>query len=119
MMKDRREFLKNTALGTIALSAFPLSTNAGIDKSKHLSTLKPQVNCNPLTQDYYGTGPFYTPNAPVSSDGVMIPNDEVGTRLKLSGIIKNLDCTEIIPDTILDLWHANDAGAYDNIGFML
>ena len=33
----------------------------------------------------------------------MISSDEVGTRLRLSGIIKNLDCTEIIPETILDL----------------
>jgi protocatechuate 3,4-dioxygenase beta subunit len=118
-MKDRRQFLKNTALGTIALSVFPLLTNAGIDKSKHLLTLKPQDNCNPLTQDYYGTGPFYTPNAPISYDGIMISDDEVGTRLKISGIIKNLDCTKVIPETVLDLWHTNDAGAYDNIGFSM
>tara|TARA_B100000768_G_C11284321_1_gene381041 strand:+ start:6472 stop:7416 length:945 start_codon:yes stop_codon:yes gene_type:complete len=119
MTKDRRQFLKNTALAVIAIGASPLLTKADTGKAKPLETLKPQEGCNPLTQDYYGTGPFYIPNAPVSSDGVMIPSDEVGTRLKLSGIIKNLDCTEVIPDTILDLWHANDAGAYDNIGFSL
>ena len=119
MKKDRRQFLKNTALAVIAMGASPLLTKADTGKAKPMETLKPQEACNPLTQDYYGTGPFYTPNAPISYDGVMMPSDEVGTRLKLSGIIKNLDCTEVIPHTVLDLWHANDAGAYDNTGFSL
>lgn len=118
-MKNRRQFLKNTALAAIALSASPLLSKADTGKTKRLTALKSQEECNPLTQDYYGVGPFYTPNAPISYDGIMIPSDEVGTRLKLSGIIKNLDCTEVIPDTVLDLWHANDAGDYDNIGFSM
>jgi len=119
MKKDRRQFLRNTTLAVIAMGASPLIAKTDTAKAKQLPTVKPQEDCNPLTQDYYGTGPFYTPNAPISSDGIMMPSDEVGVRLRLSGIIKNLDCTQVIPDTVLDLWHANDAGAYDNTGFGL
>ena len=119
MKKDRRQFLKNTALAALALSAAPLLSKADTGKTKLLSTSKLQDTCNPLTQDAYGTGPFYTAGAPTSSNGVMIPTDEVGTRLRLSGMIKNLDCTEIIPETELDLWHADDAGEYDNVGYSL
>jgi len=119
MKKNRRQFLKNTTLAAIAVTASPLLSKAGTVKTEQLSTSKIQDDCNPLTQDYYGAGPFYTEDAPFSDDGVMISSDEVGTRLRLSGIIKNLDCTEIIPETILDLWHTNDAGEYDNVGYNL
>ena len=30
-----------------------------------------------------------------------------------------MDCAEVIPNTELDIWHANDAGSYDNTGFNL
>jgi protocatechuate 3,4-dioxygenase beta subunit len=119
MKKNRRQFLKNTALAAIGISAAPLLSNADSGKTKLLSASKLQDTCNLLTQDLYGEGPFYTPDAPISSDGIMIPTDEVGTRLRLSGMIKNLDCTQVIPDTVLDLWHADNAGNYDNEGFSL
>ena len=72
MKKDRRQFLKNTALAALALSAAPLLSKADTGKTKLLSTSKLQDTCNPLTQDAYGTGPFYTAGAPTSSNGVMI-----------------------------------------------
>ena len=31
----------------------------------------------------------------------------------------NLECSEVIPNTEIDIWHANDAGEYDNIGYNL
>ncbi len=116
MKKDRRQFLKNTVLATTALSISPLMGNASILKENSSANMQ---SCNQLTQDYYGEGPFYTANAPVSNDGIIVPNTEPGTRLRITGVVKNLDCTEIIPNTVIDLWHANDAGDYDNSGYHL
>lgn len=31
----------------------------------------------------------------------------------------NLDCSQILPSTEIDVWHANDAGDYDNVGYNL
>jgi protocatechuate 3,4-dioxygenase beta subunit len=45
--------------------------------------------------------------------------NEVGTRIIISGQVYNLACSEVIPNTEIDIWHANDAGEYDNIGYNL
>jgi len=51
MKKNRRQFLKNTTLAAIAVTASPLLSKAGTVKTKQLSTSKNQDDCNPLTQD--------------------------------------------------------------------
>jgi len=52
-------------------------------------------------------------------DNILASADEPGQRMIISGRVFNLDCTEFLPDTSIDVWHANDAGAYDNQGFNL
>lgn len=37
----------------------------------------------------------------------------------ISGRIFNLDCSEYIPNTIVDVWHANHEGEYDNNDYNL
>ncbi|PSR09659.1 MAG: hypothetical protein C7N36_20070, partial [Bacteroidetes bacterium] len=65
-------------------------------------------------------GPFYTPNAPLLTESLLATTGEPGTRLVLSGrIVSITDCLAVIPNAELDVWHANDAGAYDNNGFNL
>ncbi len=117
MKKNRRQFLKNTTLATIAIGVAPIlaSTNTVINPSNN----EEEGGCNALTEDFFGEGPFYTANAPVISDGQIAPVGEPGTRLIVTGIVKTLDCQEIIPNTELDIWQANDAAIYDNSGFHL
>ena len=50
---------------------------------------------------------------------MLTDSNEVGTRLILSGQVYNLACSEVIPNTEIDIWHANDSGAYDNSGYNL
>ena len=83
------------------------------------SANQPPVSCDETTQDYYGQGPFYSTNAPSIINNQLALADELGTRLIISGRVHNLDCTEYIEGAIIDIWHANDAGAYDNTGFNL
>jgi protocatechuate 3,4-dioxygenase beta subunit len=112
---SRRDFIQKAALAPLAFSIptarlKPLSEESAVDVGDE---------CFQTTLDFYGQGPFYTANAPVLQDGLLAAEDEPGTRLILSGVVRTLDCSQIISDAILDIWHADDAGAYDTQGFHL
>ena len=111
---SRRQFLKNTALVGIGLGAVQNSSSAITNESNNQS-----LECEITTLDYYGEGPFYTENPPTKEDGMIASPDEAGQRIRISGRVTNLDCSEILIGTIVDVWHANDAGEYDNIGYNL
>ncbi len=113
-MYNRRSFLINTTLGavTAGLSSKLIDSNTKKEADDDLV-------CNPTTLDYYGPGPFYTENPPMIDDNILASFEEVGTRMIISGRVLNLDCNQFIPNTIVDVWHANDAGQYDNQGFLL
>ena len=115
--KARRQFLKNTALAGIALSAASLKLHGKSKEEKE--NLDHSLMCDKTTLDYFGEGPFYTDNPPTLVDNLLAASDEPGTRLVISGRVFNLDCSEFIPNTIIDMWHADDSGDYDNVGFKL
>lgn len=77
------------------------------------------LDCNETTLDAYGQGPFYTADAPDLVGGQLAEVTEQGQRTIISGRIFDLDCAEYIPNTKIDIWHANDAGDYDNNGYNL
>lgn len=111
--KTRRQFLRNTALAAAGIGILP-----------NLAATAPRrdgsaADCTPTTLDYYGQGPFYTPGPPDIQNNQLADASEPGTRLIVSGVVRNLDCTELIHDAVIDVWHANDAGAYDNVGYNL
>lgn len=114
--KNRRQFLKNTSLAALALSTPLISAKANTDDSKKEEEL---LICDKTTRDYYGQGPFYTDNPPTIQDNQLAETNAVGDRTIISGRVFNLDCSEFIPDTIIDVWHADHDGAYDNQGFNL
>jgi len=116
----RRQFLRNALLGTISASALPLLLRAEVlskaNKSKQTTAL---TACNPTTLDYFGQGPFYTAGAPNIINNQFAIAGEPGTRLILSGVVQTIDCSAVIPNATIDIWHANNAGQYDNSGFDL
>ncbi len=112
MKNSRRQFLRNTALVTLTAGALP-----GIARPAKQSSQ--QDECFITTLDYYGQGPFYTAGAPQMTDNKLAADSEPGTRLVLSGAVRTLDCSKYIQDAVIDAWHANDAGQYDNVGYNL
>jgi protocatechuate 3,4-dioxygenase beta subunit len=109
MKKNRRQFLRNVALGIIGTSVLPV-----IAKTRVNSSRLNQETCNPLTEDFYGEGPFYTENPPEIQNGILASVSEVGQRVVISGIVKDLSCLEVIPNTEIDIWHANNSGSYSS-----
>jgi protocatechuate 3,4-dioxygenase beta subunit len=61
-------------------------------------------------------GPFYTPDTPerpsLREPGI------VGTPLIVTGYVLSTAC-EPVPGALVDFWHCDDAGVYDNEGFKL
>ena len=115
---NRRQFLKNTSLSLLSVAVFPT-----LLKSKNSTVLINKKDtlftCDQSTEDAYGQGPFYMPNSPIIQNDQLADLNEIGTRIIISGQVYNLQCSEVIPNTEIDIWHADDSGQYDNIGFNL
>ena len=109
---SRRQFLRNSSLAALSLGIIP-------SMAKSAANPNSTVLCDEITEDYYGQGPFYTVNAPNIQNNQLADTNEAGTKIIISGRVFNLDCSEAIPNTIFDIWQANDAGTYDNSGFNL
>ena len=61
-------------------------------------------------------GPFFKPRSPERAS--LIEPDMKGTRLELTGRVFGRNCKPLV-GALLDFWHADDAGVYDNDGFRL
>jgi protocatechuate 3,4-dioxygenase beta subunit len=59
-------------------------------------------------------GPFFKPKSPERSD-LREPGAE-GRRFELSGLVLTKSCRPL-RGAVVDIWHANEKGEYDNIGF--
>lgn len=61
-------------------------------------------------------GPFYTPDTPERTS--LIEDGLVGAHLVVTGQVLTTDC-QPVAGALLDFWHADDAGEYDNVGYKL
>jgi protocatechuate 3,4-dioxygenase beta subunit len=61
-------------------------------------------------------GPYFTPDSPEKSDFTGDVSD--GTRMILTGTVLSTSC-EPVQRALLDFWHADDSGEYDNEGYNL
>jgi protocatechuate 3,4-dioxygenase beta subunit len=59
-------------------------------------------------------GPFFKPKSPERSD--LLEPGTKGRRFELSGIVLTRSCRPL-RGAVVDLWHADENGEYDNIGF--
>jgi len=114
----RRQFLKNTSASLLSVAVLPTIIKAE-NSENTLSNKESVFNCTQSTEDAYGQGPFYTPNSPAIQNNQLADINEAGARIIISGQVYNLECSEVIPNTEIDIWHANAAGEYDNIGYNL
>ena len=61
-------------------------------------------------------GPYYTPNTPERAS--LIEPGITGTRLVVTGYVLTTGCKPVAR-ALLDFWHADDQGQYDNAGYRL
>lgn len=61
-------------------------------------------------------GPYFTPMSPERAD--FVEPGMKGQPIELVGVVLTRGCKPV-PGALLDLWHADDAGDYDNKGYRL
>jgi protocatechuate 3,4-dioxygenase beta subunit len=69
--------------------------------------------CGALTQRQTA-GPFYKPNSPQRT--VMVESGVRSPLLLVTGTVLSSDCKPV-PNALVDFWHADESGEYDNRGF--
>ena len=121
----KRGFTRRAALGGMAAAAaLPFTAPAraaapgydfpGPAADRGLG-LAPPAACTPGTPALT-EGPFYTPSAPRRAD-LREPGMD-GETLELSGLVLTPDCRPVA-GAVVDLWHCDARGRYDNRGFRL
>lgn len=72
--------------------------------------------CEPTASDV--EGPYYTAGAPAVL--VLAAADEPGTHIRIEGVVVDAaDCETPLPGFVVDMWHSDDSGEYDNVGYHL
>jgi protocatechuate 3,4-dioxygenase beta subunit len=107
MASSRRQFVK-LALGASAVAVLRGEVVAQ-------TTLAPTPACGPATASQTA-GPYFKPSSP---ERVSLLEPEMrGRRLVVTGVVRGTDCKPL-PRALLDFWHADAGGRYDNTGFRL
>ncbi len=98
---DRKTFLLTSTLTAVGISAF------GTIFRKENGEF--ESDCE-TTNDILG--PFYRADAPLRDD--LTTDDLEGTRIKIKGNVYASDCSTVLKDALVEIWHADSAGEYDN-----
>ncbi len=109
---QRRDFLG----GALVLPA--LAVLAGRRVGAQPRTLTPTPSCVEKGQATLSqtAGPFFKPRSPRRTS--LVEPGMAGTRIIVTGSVLSTDCRPI-PGGLLDFWHADDRGEYDNAGYRL
>ena len=97
---QRRIFIRNTVLSAVAVSTSGFITFNGQFYEGDCET----------TTDILG--PFYRPGAPVRSN--MRIQNIPGRLIILNGQIMHKDCKTPLNNAVVELWHCDENGVYDN-----
>jgi catechol 1,2-dioxygenase len=98
---DRKKFIINSSLSIFALSAFgSVVQNENGEFEGECTT----------TSDILG--PFYRANSPLRSD--LTYEGLEGTQITIKGKVYQSDCVTIVKDALVEIWHCNTLGEYDN-----
>lgn len=104
-----------------AFLAVPSIKAAGVFDT-HALTRAPSLNLTPACQDgdeltvAQTEGPYFKPKSPLKQD--FAADAPGGTRIIVAGFVLETNC-EPVSKALVELWHADDHGAYDLDGYRL
>jgi protocatechuate 3,4-dioxygenase beta subunit len=76
--------------------------------------LPPTPQCSDSATRAQTEGPFFKPRSPQRDD--LVEPDAQARPIELGGYVLTRGCNPVAR-AVVDLWHADDRGAYDNSGF--
>jgi protocatechuate 3,4-dioxygenase beta subunit len=110
---SRREFLKVAA----GLSALAAGARA-VDAAAQAQPLRPTPSCpgSAAPTERQTEGPYFKPDSPLRAS--LLEPGIVGPTIVVTGTVLSTTC-QPIARALIDVWHADDRGGYDNTGFRL
>ena len=110
-------FLVATCRRRFANSALPAPREDMPDDVSPTSLLSPTPACgDEAVTPAQTAGPFYTPDSPERTS--LLEPGMTGTRIIVTGQVLSIACTPMA-NALVDFWHTNDQGDYDNTGYTL
>lgn len=99
------------------LTPEPATASPAAIEAAPTAALPPTPQCVDLDDTMEQTaGPYYTPNTPERQN--LREEGMAGIPLLVTGRVLNNDCSPVA-GAILDFWHADNDGQYDNAGYRL
>lgn len=107
---ERRDFFR---LLTGVMTALGIARTAG---HVYAQTLQPTPSCpdgaEPTPRQT--EGPYFKPASPERAS--LLEPGMKGVRVVVTGVVRLASC-QPVPRALIDVWHADDRGDYDNAGF--
>lgn len=109
---ERRGFFRFLAGMTVALGMART-----VDRGD-AQTLRPTPGCPEGSEPTprQTEGPYFKPDSPERSS--LLEPGMSGVRVVVTGVVRLASC-QPVPRALIDVWHADDRGAYDNSGYRL
>jgi protocatechuate 3,4-dioxygenase beta subunit len=117
-MTDLRLLPRRAILKAMAASSF-MGILPGVSDVSHAQNplvLTPACDDADEPTPAQTEGPYFTPNSPERA--LLRERGMPGTPILLTGVVLTRSCVPI-PGALIELWHADDAGNYDNEGYRL
>lgn len=110
-MPTRRQFLA----GFLAIPA--VAPIAALAQEQAPAQLSLTPSCGEAEPTIAQTeGPYFSPNTPLKRD--FKADVASGTPITIAGYVLTEDCKPV-PNALIELWHCDDEGEYDNSGYKL
>jgi len=110
---DRRRLLRTGLAGGLALAGI---VQHPVRAAEGDLPATPACDDGDMPTPPQTAGPFYTPNSPERRS--LREAGMAGAPLVIQGFVLTRRC-QAIDGALLDFWHADDSGAYDNEGYRL
>ena len=109
---SRREFLK------IAAGVSACGGAVGDVRTAQAQPLRPTPSCagSAPPTERQTEGPYFKPDSPLRAS--LLEPGIAGTKIVVTGMVLSTAC-QPIARALIDVWHADDRGDYDNAGFRL
>jgi protocatechuate 3,4-dioxygenase beta subunit len=111
----RREILR---IGLAMPASYLLASCGALEATEKTGALQPTPACGDDDEATLSQteGPFYKPSSPERTS--LLEQGMAGTKLIVAGYVLSTDCKPIAR-ALIDFWHADDKGNYDNVGYRL
>jgi protocatechuate 3,4-dioxygenase beta subunit len=109
---SRRLVLRTTALAAAA----GLASGGGLWRAGARAEPTPACDDGDEPTHRQTEGPFFKPRSPERVS--LVEPGMAGSRIVLTGTVLTRACRPL-PRVLVDLWHSDDKGVYDNAGFRL